>query len=128
MQVKWQTIFDLPFGNTMHLHNPLNEGKPIKISRDGQEMEPAVGYELACLFDEGYSANPEQSLKRRKNVEEPEQAPKRPRGQQHMAHGGPHGARGGPNGGYGQYGGYGQNGGGAPYGGYGQGQYGCVAR
>jgi hypothetical protein len=29
-------------------------------------MDPAVGLELACLFDEGYAQNPEQSLKRRK--------------------------------------------------------------
>ena len=112
-QVKWQTIFDLPFDKTMHLHNPLNENKPVKIGRDGQaspnlamtltsapnptltrtltvtltlpftlplplplpltltltltqEMDPAVGLELACLFDEGYAQNPEQSLKRRK--------------------------------------------------------------
>ena len=50
----------------MHLRNPLNEGKPVKISRDGQEMDPAVGLQLACLFDEGYAQNPEQSLKRRK--------------------------------------------------------------
>ena len=50
----------------MHLHNPYNENKPVKISRDGQEIDPAVGHQLACLFDEGYAANPEQSLKRRK--------------------------------------------------------------
>ena len=106
----------------MHLRNPLNEGKPVKISRDGQEMDPAVGLQLACLFDEGYSTNPEQSLKRRKNVEEPEPAAKRP----HMAQGGPHGGRGGgPNhggqggqqqmwggGGGGYVGGYGGGGGG----------------
>jgi hypothetical protein len=66
----------------MHLHNPYNENKPVKISRDGQEIDPAVGHQLACLFDEGYAANPEQSLKRRKHVEEPEPPPpgKRPRG------------------------------------------------
>eukprot|EP00908_Phaeocystis_cordata_P017380 Transcript_28702.p1 GENE.Transcript_28702~~Transcript_28702.p1 ORF type:complete len:225 (+),score=63.25 Transcript_28702:564-1238(+) len=74
-EVKWQTIWDLPFGNTMHLHNPYNENKPVKISRDGQEIDPAVGHQLACLFDEGYAANPEQSLKRRKHVEEPEPPP-----------------------------------------------------
>ena len=78
-KVKWQTIFDLPFGSTMHLRNPLNENKPIKIRRDGQEVDPAVGYDLACMFDEGYASNPEQSLKRRKNVEE--QSPKRMRGE-----------------------------------------------
>lgn len=27
---------DLSFSNTMHLHNPWNENKPVKIGRDGQ--------------------------------------------------------------------------------------------
>ena len=106
----------------MHLRNPLNENKPVKISRDGQEMDPAVGYDLACLFDEGYAANPEQSLKRRKHVEEPELASKRPRGDRDW--GAQQGPRGGPNDRSQQmWGGYG---GVAPYGGYGQ--YGCAAR
>ena len=45
VQVKWQTIFDLPFEKLMHLRNPLNENKPIKISRDGQEVRLSpLGY------------------------------------------------------------------------------------
>ncbi|KAL1521217.1 hypothetical protein AB1Y20_022766 [Prymnesium parvum] len=65
-KVKWQTIYDLSFQSAIHLRNPLNENKPIKISRDGQEVEPSVGFAMARLFDEGYVANPSQSMKRRK--------------------------------------------------------------
>ena len=33
-----------------HLYNPWNEGKPVKIGRDGQEIEPRVAEELCRLF------------------------------------------------------------------------------
>ena len=33
-----------------HLYNPGNEGKPVKIGRDGQEIEPKVAEELCRLF------------------------------------------------------------------------------
>ena len=32
---------DLSFQKVQHLYNPWNEGKPIKIGRDGQEIEPS---------------------------------------------------------------------------------------
>ena len=32
---------DLPFQKVQHLYNPWNDGKPIKIGRDGQEIEPS---------------------------------------------------------------------------------------
>ena len=35
-----------------HLYNPWNEGKPVKIGRDGQEIMPRVGEEVARLFAE----------------------------------------------------------------------------
>ena len=35
-----------------HLYNPWNEGKPVKIGRDGQEIQPRVGEELGRLFSE----------------------------------------------------------------------------
>lgn len=41
---------DLPFTKTQHLYNPWNEGKQVKIGRDGQEIEPKVGEELCRLF------------------------------------------------------------------------------
>ncbi|KAK9803168.1 hypothetical protein WJX72_007607 [[Myrmecia] bisecta] len=50
-RVEWQRVFDLGFHKTQHLSNPLNEGKPIKISRDGQELPADIGEELLALFD-----------------------------------------------------------------------------
>lgn len=35
-RVKWLCLSDLPFHKTIHLKNPLNEYKPVKISRDCQ--------------------------------------------------------------------------------------------
>ena len=34
------------------MYNPWNEGKPVKIGRDGQEIQPRVGEELGRLFSE----------------------------------------------------------------------------
>lgn len=35
-KVKWLQLSDLPFQKTLHLKNPLNDYKPVKISRDCQ--------------------------------------------------------------------------------------------
>lgn len=35
-KVKWLCLNDLPFHETLHLKNPLNDYKPVKISRDCQ--------------------------------------------------------------------------------------------
>lgn len=35
-KVKWLRLHDLPFQRTLHLKNPWNEFKPVKISRDCQ--------------------------------------------------------------------------------------------
>lgn len=40
----------LPFTQTKHLRNPLNDDKPVKIARDGTEIEPSVGAQLCSLF------------------------------------------------------------------------------
>lgn len=37
--VEWLAMYDLPFTQVEHMHNPLNENLPIKISRDGQVRE-----------------------------------------------------------------------------------------
>ena len=39
------------------MYNPWNEGKPVKIGRDGQEIQPAVGEELGRLFAEDKSVD-----------------------------------------------------------------------
>eukprot|EP00898_Chlorokybus_atmophyticus_P004665 jgi/Chlat1/519/Chrsp103S00992 len=51
--VEWIRLYDLPFERTNHLHNPWNEDKPVKISRDGQELPMELGDELCRLFHEG---------------------------------------------------------------------------
>ena len=65
----WICRGDLSFQKVQHLYNPWNEGKPVKIGRDGQvlkkllavlcfsclvfqEIEPKVAEELCRLFPE----------------------------------------------------------------------------
>ncbi|KAJ1416066.1 YTH domain [Sesbania bispinosa] len=50
-KVKWLRLNDLPFHKTLHLKNPLNEYKPVKISRDCQELSPDIGLALCELLD-----------------------------------------------------------------------------
>lgn len=59
-QVDWVCRKDLPFSATAHLLNPWNDMKPVKIGRDGQEIEPKVAEELFRLFpeDEGIDMTP----------------------------------------------------------------------
>ncbi|KAG5890942.1 hypothetical protein JTB14_019880 [Gonioctena quinquepunctata] len=59
-KVDWICRKELPFSNTMHLYNPWNDGKPVKIGRDGQEIEPRVAEELCRLFpeDDGIEITP----------------------------------------------------------------------
>lgn len=51
--LEWRRLYDLPFSETEYLKNPLNEDKPVKISRDGQELPPDIGQDLIRLFEEG---------------------------------------------------------------------------
>ncbi|OQR73361.1 YTH domain-containing protein 1-like [Tropilaelaps mercedesae] len=53
--IDWICRKELPFIKCQHLYNPWNEGKPVKIGRDGQEIEPRLAEELCRLFqvDEG---------------------------------------------------------------------------
>lgn len=59
-KVDWICRKELPFCSTLHLYNPWNEGKPVKIGRDGQEIEPKVAEELCRLFpeDDGIEMTP----------------------------------------------------------------------
>lgn len=57
-KVKWECIKDLPFNVTLHIRNPLNENKPVKISRDGQELPADVGRALKELFDDPSKIKP----------------------------------------------------------------------
>lgn len=53
--VRWDRVVQLPFFRTDALRNPLNEDKPVKLSRDGQELWPDIGLRLCQLFDEAGS-------------------------------------------------------------------------
>ncbi|CAF1344883.1 unnamed protein product [Rotaria magnacalcarata] len=48
--IDWITCRSLPFGKTSHLFNSWNENKPVKIGRDGQEIEPRCAEALCRLF------------------------------------------------------------------------------
>jgi hypothetical protein len=51
--VRWLRLYHLPFQKTVHLKNPLNEYKPVKISRDCQELTQEIEEALCGLIDEG---------------------------------------------------------------------------
>lgn len=66
IEVDWVCKKELSFTATGHLFNPWNEGKPVKIGRDGQEIEPKVGAELCRLFEEDESIDFTPILKKSK--------------------------------------------------------------
>ncbi|KAM8828968.1 YTH domain-containing protein 1 isoform 1-T1 [Spinachia spinachia] len=49
-KIDWLCRRELPFTKTAHLSNPWNEHKPVKIGRDGQEIQPEIGAQLCALF------------------------------------------------------------------------------
>ncbi|KAI0269989.1 YT521-B-like domain-containing protein [Gloeopeniophorella convolvens] len=49
--VEWIHTERLPFFRTRHLRNPWNHGREVKVSRDGTELEPAVGQQLLDEWD-----------------------------------------------------------------------------
>jgi len=56
-KLEWLCLFDLPFSQTEHLENALNDRKPIKISRDGQELTCDTGDAVCQLFEDGIAAS-----------------------------------------------------------------------
>jgi hypothetical protein len=77
-KLDWINRRDLGFGECSHLKNPWNDGKPVKVGRDGQEIEPTVGEALCRLFplDENIDLRriaqiARQSLKRRDGTSRP---------------------------------------------------------
>ncbi|KAL4341013.1 hypothetical protein GQ457_08G027730 [Hibiscus cannabinus] len=50
-KVKWLCLNHLLFQKTLHLKNPLNDYKPVKISRDCQELPQDIGEALCELLD-----------------------------------------------------------------------------
>ncbi|XP_053117477.1 YTH domain-containing protein 1 isoform X4 [Hemicordylus capensis] len=49
-KIDWICRRELPFTKSAHLTNPWNEHKPVKIGRDGQEIELECGNQLCLLF------------------------------------------------------------------------------
>ena len=50
-RVDWIRTNRLSFIRTKHLRNPWNNGREVKISRDGTELEPSVGRQLLEEWD-----------------------------------------------------------------------------
>ncbi|XP_019645648.1 PREDICTED: YTH domain-containing protein 1-like [Branchiostoma belcheri] len=50
IKLDWINRHELPFTKTTHLFNAWNENKPIKIGRDGQELEPNCAAALCQMF------------------------------------------------------------------------------
>ena len=48
----WKRRVDLPFESTHQMYNPLNEGKPVRICRDGQEVPHELGSQLTRMMDQ----------------------------------------------------------------------------
>ncbi|KAJ7774155.1 YT521-B-like domain-containing protein [Mycena maculata] len=45
-KLQWLCTQHLPFQRTRHIRNPWNHDLEVKVSRDGTELEPAVGHAL----------------------------------------------------------------------------------
>lgn len=50
-RVRWIQVRGLPFHSTRMLRNPWNKDREVKVSRDGTELEPAVGHALLDLWE-----------------------------------------------------------------------------
>ncbi|KAK4077938.1 uncharacterized protein Triagg1_3632 [Trichoderma aggressivum f. europaeum] len=51
--VQWLSTHRTEFWNFGKLRNPLNDGKPVFIGRDGQEIPETCGREMVCVLDQG---------------------------------------------------------------------------
>uniref|UniRef100_A0A6G1SM88 YTH domain-containing protein 1 n=1 Tax=Aceria tosichella TaxID=561515 RepID=A0A6G1SM88_9ACAR len=49
-RVEWLCTKELNFNETRHLYNSFNNNKPVKVARDGQQVEPKIGRKLCMLF------------------------------------------------------------------------------
>ncbi|EDO08194.1 YT521-B-like family protein [Babesia bovis T2Bo] len=53
--ILWIRVIDLPFTACAKLKNSLNEYKPVKLARDGQEIDKTTGKALCIIFEEHYT-------------------------------------------------------------------------
>lgn len=49
-KLEWLCTKELSFHEVNHLLNPYNDNKPVKVARDGQQVEPRVAKKLCQLF------------------------------------------------------------------------------
>lgn len=49
--IEWLRLHDLPYKEVEHLRNPLNDNRPVHVSRDGQELSNAAGRAVCFLID-----------------------------------------------------------------------------
>ena len=49
-KIDWICQKELSFSKVIHLNNPWNDNKPVKIGRDGQEIEPRKPTFVTNLF------------------------------------------------------------------------------
>uniref|UniRef100_A0A8C2Z9F2 YTH domain-containing family protein n=1 Tax=Cyclopterus lumpus TaxID=8103 RepID=A0A8C2Z9F2_CYCLU len=78
-KIDWLCRRELPFTKTAHLTNPWNEHKPVKIGRDGQEIQPEIGAQLSALFPLDESVDVHQVARRVRHKRRTPSEP-RPRG------------------------------------------------
>ncbi|KAL7957070.1 YT521-B-like domain-containing protein [Trichoderma compactum] len=52
-RVQWLSTHRTEFWNFGKLRNPLNDGKPVFVGRDGQEIPETCGREMICVLDQG---------------------------------------------------------------------------
>ncbi|XP_070196418.1 YTH domain-containing protein 1-like isoform X2 [Littorina saxatilis] len=80
-KLDWIGRRELAFTKTNHLHNPWNDNKPVKIGRDGQEIDPRCGEALCKLFpiDENLDINSIVRKARKAHARNADRVPTRPR-------------------------------------------------
>lgn len=54
-RIRWLSPYgnSVPFSQTNHLFNAFNHGQPVKIARDGIEVDPVTGKILTDMLDQG---------------------------------------------------------------------------
>ena len=57
-KVDWICRKDLSFSKVIHLNNPWNDNKPVKIGRDGQEIEPRKSTTIVSCYAHFLSLSP----------------------------------------------------------------------
>ncbi|CDR96950.1 hypothetical protein, conserved [Babesia bigemina] len=54
----WIRVVELPFSDCVHLKNSFDDGRPVKVARDGQRIDQSTGKELCILFENRFLQKP----------------------------------------------------------------------